>query len=1360
MVKTGIIFPKLTDKQLITKTSSDSRSKKDVREKMEKSRGEIQLPRLPSTSGIMDIEKRTLGPLVEWQIHRATQHFPHALLRQQETLVTDWLHRNHFKVSSRLPRLDPLVLTTRGADFGKFMNFIYPAPFSLRFKSDTTRRRTQDEREYTKIREPCARFLRSKRSKTDLLTLNPVVRVGGGYKRLTWKTWEVLPAIGQNSDDVTAVFTCTRCGANLAIPHEIIDNTGQIKLIITYPSNCANCGKEVNTPRSNAQTNGGQQYFTKEEMEKHLGHQSREEKQHGQAYHGTDNYTYEDHVRTRFEDERSVCSDDTGFSFTPDGKDDSFFITEADGTIKRIKKSLTNPGVQDQSSNDINSRDEMQIIEHRDPESGMKVRVRRKGGKKENSDNEACDVSGQEQRGSGKSGMEPRKRENNTKGLVIAQGNILSDDSEDSDEYSAFLRRQKKEQQSFHKRKSRPPSFHYLRERKALSDSELLIPERYLNFLKRKRVSSKKRNRRSSRHQSYANGSQQGTGYEEVYSSEDWKRSGTTVVVGHRTTNSSTLAEMHNRSMHRQDPDNPDGYMADSEEDSLLKLQAQLLQLKLDARKKTSGKDNRTSSRAKRSKSRNRSGNRDEKAKTTQLTKKKSSLSIFGLDSDSWDSDESLHFDPLSDEYYSSDSEEQLITRRYRAASLDEQDLPSHRNSLISFHDAYAAAAGSSDERKEEEKVNAILDSGGKRRKFRHSFKRKPTNKTRKAVPTLPIGSHRSKFSTKWDEDDLSESDIHHLTAQMQMSFKPKETTIDSDNNDFEYCKGQYCYRCGSYVNECEATCSVCGTHCKRPDAPCKVCRDTCERCGKPKVRCESRDQGLVAREQEEEDLQAKGIGMKKEKNEKDKGMDNDNENDANDGDDEGKEGADAPGTAATENTFDSERTSISQRSSKRGRKMIVKKNKKSGFRYTKRGNRQRTSTLDTMDSMETVIDNQPLESEEDVETGDEENNHDIQDSQDEDSQGAKPQPSKYTKSKKKFKPSKMVVSQKVIYRNSSSLSQCSTMDQTIGDDQEERDEKEEETDDKKEDKDDENDETQAPKKLSPQEDQKETIPPIETKMAEQLEAKKEEAEKPKEEEKPKPQIPKPKLRGVQRVNAAYKERVELNKRLQAMLKDALQNVIAEADIRVRRDSTIDYLAQYRLVDRAKIEVYGRAFALEDEDERGIINYEQMLLALEGVPTIQGMSRQQMNYVLQVLEINTFSRVSFKMFAVINALCERVTSLDLFVKDLVEGLDLSQTEWKLDMYKNMFYVAGNRSLSFISPADLRIELKAGGLNQNQEDHVIKHITQSSENGQISFLDYMAYLPLFLSIHQNICSNALDMSRDKYTSRKVNKKDVT
>ena len=33
--------------------------------------------------------------------------------------------------------------------------------------------------------------------------------------------------------------------------------------------------------------------------------------------------------------------------------------------------------------------------------------------------------------------------------------------------------------------------------------------------------------------------------------------------------------------------------------------------------------------------------------------------------------------------------------------------------------------------------------------------------------------------------------------------------------------------------------------------------------------------------------------------------------------------------------------------------------------------------------------------------------------------------------------------------------------------------------------------------------------------------------------------------------------------------------------------------------------------------------------------------------------------------------------------------------------------------------------------------------------QISFLDYMCYIPLFLSLHDNIISNPFDMSDEKY-----------
>ena len=40
------------------------------------------------------------------------------------------------------------------------------------------------------------------------------------------------------------------------------------------------------------------------------------------------------------------------------------------------------------------------------------------------------------------------------------------------------------------------------------------------------------------------------------------------------------------------------------------------------------------------------------------------------------------------------------------------------------------------------------------------------------------------------------------------------------------------------------------------------------------------------------------------------------------------------------------------------------------------------------------------------------------------------------------------------------------------------------------------------------------------------------------------------------------------------------------------RDASIDYLQAYRLVDQKKIDVYARAFVVEDENKSGILKYE------------------------------------------------------------------------------------------------------------------------------------------------------------------------
>ena len=145
----------------------------------------------------------------------------------------------------------------------------------------------------------------------------------------------------------------------------------------------------------------------------------------------------------------------------------------------------------------------------------------------------------------------------------------------------------------------------------------------------------------------------------------------------------------------------------------------------------------------------------------------------------------------------------------------------------------------------------------------------------------------------------------------------------------------------------------------------------------------------------------------------------------------------------------------------------------------------------------------------------------------------------------------------------------------------------------------------------------------------------------------------------------------------------------------------------------------------------------------------------------------------------------------------------------MELYRAMFYcnAESDRDPNFIKAESLRIELIAGGLNWKQQDfimdrlqpnafmevsfrtrfiikhhvmlkqemvnHIIEHkmpVLQSEPaylprwtrtrfgkhagylEGhvlQISFLDYLCYVPLFLSMHENIVDNPLDMRDDKY-----------
>ncbi|XP_070192116.1 uncharacterized protein [Littorina saxatilis] len=244
-------------------------------------------------------------------------------------------------------------------------------------------------------------------------------------------------------------------------------------------------------------------------------------------------------------------------------------------------------------------------------------------------------------------------------------------------------------------------------------------------------------------------------------------------------------------------------------------------------------------------------------------------------------------------------------------------------------------------------------------------------------------------------------------------------------------------------------------------------------------------------------------------------------------------------------------------------------------------------------------------------------------------------------------------------------------------------------------------------------------------------------------------------LKGTRRVNV-------LMKRGGQALADHMKRVIDQSGLHEpgqyakdldERGGDIDFLSHYRLVDTRKLETYARAFVVEDDDFDTVIGSGETRTALEGVPSTQHITSKQMEYVLKVLKIDDASQVTFRMFSVITAVSERVTQMDPLSKHLLEICNLLDIERKMDLYKSMFYCNVNsdrRDVNYIKADSLRIELIAGGLNWKQQQHIMERLKPNYFN-EISFLDYICYIPLFLSMHDNIVDNPLDMSDSKYDS---------
>ncbi|XP_033846263.2 uncharacterized protein LOC117392313 isoform X1 [Periophthalmus magnuspinnatus] len=194
-----------------------------------------------------------------------------------------------------------------------------------------------------------------------------------------------------------------------------------------------------------------------------------------------------------------------------------------------------------------------------------------------------------------------------------------------------------------------------------------------------------------------------------------------------------------------------------------------------------------------------------------------------------------------------------------------------------------------------------------------------------------------------------------------------------------------------------------------------------------------------------------------------------------------------------------------------------------------------------------------------------------------------------------------------------------------------------------------------------------------------------------------------------------------------------------------------DFLAKYCIFNQEKLAEYKRAFEEEDSDGDGYISCLQVLCALKSIIPPELLSEEEEIYVCRILEMVDFrvtdGLVDLRLFAVIASLAQKIATMDDFMRSLISSIDFRSLEVKLFKAKKLFLFLleeqtgdGTSQQKYISPEQLILELKAGGICLEHEANIrmeIQHIPP------LDLLDFLAYLPLFMLIHRSVIANPLE-----------------
>jgi Ca2+-binding EF-hand superfamily protein len=212
--------------------------------------------------------------------------------------------------------------------------------------------------------------------------------------------------------------------------------------------------------------------------------------------------------------------------------------------------------------------------------------------------------------------------------------------------------------------------------------------------------------------------------------------------------------------------------------------------------------------------------------------------------------------------------------------------------------------------------------------------------------------------------------------------------------------------------------------------------------------------------------------------------------------------------------------------------------------------------------------------------------------------------------------------------------------------------------------------------------------------------------------------------------------------------------------------TTVDFLALHCILPPHKITRFKQLFEQVDVEGSNTLDKDELTQALLSMNA--NLTLAEVDHTMRVLELlggtgacfrNTDTseiEVTFEQFATIAALSGKISSLDATTKKVANDMNFEALERKMQRAKEIFFLHDTMNEGEIPLDQVQIILKSGRIAEEHQHQVMTQLAAQGFNS-LSFFDFLAYVPLFVDIHDDIVTHALSEEERPEISDIVNTK---